>query len=70
MNHPPVGRRLILSSILFIGGFLISLRGWLDTDYDRRLISSLYAVSGLILSAIGLLLWWAIGFRSSWGWWL
>jgi len=56
-DHPPIGRRLIIALCLFIGGFLLSLRGWEHTNNDRRLISTAQIVCGLGLSGRGVLLW-------------
>ena len=68
---PPLGRRLAIFLGLFFGGFLVSLRGWLDLDNKRRSTSAAWIVGGLLLSASGLGLWWAtIALPSTWGWWL
>jgi len=69
-SRPPFGRRLIVSSCFFLGGFLLSLRGWQNLDNRRRLLSTTLIGCGLLLSASGLILLLLTGFRSTWNWWL
>jgi hypothetical protein len=54
---PPLGGRLFLFLGLFFGGFLVSLRGWLDLYNERRLIRAACFGSGLLLGGCGLGLW-------------
>jgi hypothetical protein len=62
---------LLLLLILFFGGFFVSLRGWLNLDDQRRLVSAAWIVGGLFLSIAGLLLWFATAaFPITWDWWL
>lgn len=68
--HPPVGRRFIISLCLFIGGFLLSLRGWENTDNSRRFVSTAQILCGLGISGFGLVLWLITFSRWSWDWWL
>jgi hypothetical protein len=51
-------RRFLIALSLFIGGFFLSLRGWLNLNDERRFIAAAYILSGLGLSCFGLFLLW------------
>jgi len=55
--HPPVGIRLVFSSLLLLGGFFISLWGWENLDYNRGVVGSAKIITGHFLSAIGVITW-------------
>jgi len=68
-NHPPVGRRYVLAFGLFVGGFLLSLYGWLHFNDYRRVFCTALIGSGWLLSGLGLGFWFAtFSYRQSWGW--
>lgn len=54
---PPFGVRIVLFLLLFLGGFLVSLRGWLNLDDKRRVVSAAWIAGGLSISAAGLGFW-------------
>jgi len=54
---PPLGPRLILFLSLSFGGLVVSLRGWLNLDDDRRLFRAASIGGGLLLSSCGSVLW-------------
>ncbi len=56
-DRPSIGGRFLIALCLFIGGFLVSLRGWLDTHDNRGFISTACILCGLVLSCGGLILW-------------
>jgi hypothetical protein len=68
-NHqPPVGRRFLIFTLGYIGGFFICVKG-------VRLINDYYRISGWCLLILGSLtavagtaLWFATGFFGSWSW--
>lgn len=68
--EPPIDRRFALAVCLFLGGFFWSFRYRENLDNSGRLLSPAN-IFGLLLSGLGLLVWWGtFAFPSTWGWWL
>lgn len=64
-HSPPIGVRFALFFGLFLGGFLVSLWGWLNLYRQRRLVGAAWICGGLLLSASSLTL---LPQRLAWPW--
>lgn len=56
-DHPPIGRRFIISLGLVLGGFFCGLRGWENAHHKRRVVGATLIGCGLLLSALGYWFW-------------
>ena len=67
-HKQPVGRRFFLALLSLLGTFFCSLRGWEHLYNERRIIGAAWLSGAVLLGLFGMSLWWATGFRSTWGW--
>jgi len=66
---PPICSRLTLFLCLLFGGFLISLRGWLDPNDKGTGVRTTWVVGGWGVSFLGVLIWLGtLAFPSTWDW--
>jgi hypothetical protein len=66
---PPIVRRFALLLGLCLVGFVLSRRGWKDLDDSRYIRRALLICGGMLLSALGLLLWLVtFAFPQTWCW--
>ena len=71
LYSPPTGRRFVMSLLLVTCGSLLSVRGWLYLDNQRRILSATLIGLGTLINGTGLFLWWAtFAFPFTWGGWL
>jgi hypothetical protein len=67
-DHPPIGRRLVVSFFGVFGGFFLSLWGWRLFDYQRRYCGTILILVGWGRGFAGFGLLWVSNFRWTWSW--
>jgi len=63
-----VGRRFLMAILGLLSSFFCGLRGWQHLDHKRRFRGAAWLFVGILLGLGGMGLWWATGFRETWGW--
>jgi len=64
-HQPPVGRRLLLAIFGVLDAFFCGLR---YLDEERRALAAVWLAIAILCGVAGMGLWWATGFRETWGW--
>lgn len=68
VNQPPFRRRIIVSLVVFILGYVVMVKGWTLFYRDMQFKGRLIAYGGIILWICAAALWLSSGFKWSWGW--
>lgn len=64
-HQPPIGRRLLLAALGLLGCFLCALK---YANNKGRIYRAAWLAAALTCGLLGMGLWWATGFRETWGW--
>ena len=67
IHQPPFVSRMICAILGSLACFFLCGYG---SDYKGTLKGAAFIVLGLLCGVVGVGLWWAVQFRSTWGWWL
>lgn len=67
-HQPPVGRRLVIAVIGYLGGFLLTLRGFRSCSRGHNPSGHCLIGAGILSATVGVALWFALGFSASWHW--